>query len=450
MSAPSRPRSKLSRLLVLLRFALAVLFCYWPAVEVLRISLSPSFRATGRPPQLRRWLEATAGRFESWAVDFRTAQKAAAAHTHDVAATEWPMFGSVFFLLAVQDAETLHPGLFDSSPKIRRAVEAAAAIVADPVTATWVRRQWGEDYLTRENAFYRSLLLHGLTAHARITGDTRHHALLRAQVRSLKNELLAAPSHLVDDYPGQCWPVDVTWAVAGIQRAAALLDEPVDDLPKIFMETVNARLMDDSGTPASMANARTGRPTAPARGVSNSGLLLFAADLDAPIAAEWYAAYARGFWQDNAWFSGFREMVKGGPDGFQDVDSGPVIQGVGAAASAFGIGAALRAGRVDHAAPMTLQGVAVSCPTPFGFIVPGLMGKVAMDGWPMAESALLFAWTRPSPPGVATLWTGRTPPLVRAAVAVYLLAGFLLWPGLPALARIFRRRRASPYGRGQG
>ena len=442
MNAPPRPRSASSRLLALLRFALAAILLYWPAAEVLRLTFSPSFRATGRPPQLRRWLEATAGRFESWAVEFHARQKAAAVETHDVAATEWPMFGSVFFLLAVQDAETLQPGLFSASSKIRRAVEAAAAIVADPVTATWVRRQWGDGYLVRENAFYRSLLLHGLTAHARITGDTRHHELLRAQVCSLKNELLAAPFHLLDDYPGQCWPVDVLWAVAGIRRAAALLGEPVDDLPQIFMETVNARLLDDSGTPASMADARTGRPTAPARGVSNSGLLLFAADLDAPITAKWYDAYARGFWQDNAWFSGFREMAKGGPDDFQDVDSGPVIQGVGAAASAFGIGAALRAGRVDQAAPMTLQGVAVSWPTPFGFLVPGLMGKVAMDGWPMAESALLFAWTRPSPEAPVVPWTGRTPPLVWAALSLYLLVGFAVWPGFPALRRSIRRRRA--------
>ena len=440
MNAPARPRSPLSRLLAALRLLLAIVLFFWPAAEVLRLTFSPSFRATGRPPQLRRWMQATASRFAPWAADFQSAQKAAAAHTHDVAATEWPMFGSVFFLLAVQDAEALHPGLFDSSPEIRRAVEAAAAIVADPVTATWVKRQWGDDYLVRKNAFYRGLLLHGLTAHARITGDTRHHALLRAQVRSFKAELLAAPFHLVDDYPGQCWPVDMVWAVAGLQRAAALLGEPVDDLPQIFMETVNARLLDDSGTPASRAEARTGRPTAPARGVTNSGLLLFAADLDAPIAAEWYTAYARGFWQENAWFSGFRETPKGGPDAFQDIDSGPVVQGVGSAASAFGIGAALRAGRVDHAAPMTLQGVAVSWPTPFGFIVPGLMGKVAMDGWPMAEAALLFAWTRPAPPSSTTPWTGRTPPLVWAALAMYLLAGTIIWPGLPTLVRRIRRR----------
>ncbi|MFO1492335.1 MAG: hypothetical protein U1F77_09485 [Kiritimatiellia bacterium] len=92
MDAPPWPRPALSRLPRALRLALAAILFYWPAAEVLRLAASPSFRATGRPPQLGRWMEATAGRFESWAVDFHARQKAAAADTHDVAATEWPMF----------------------------------------------------------------------------------------------------------------------------------------------------------------------------------------------------------------------------------------------------------------------------------------------------------------------------------------------------------------------
>ncbi|MFO1492336.1 MAG: hypothetical protein U1F87_15845 [Kiritimatiellia bacterium] len=59
------------------------------------------------------------------------------------------------------------------------------------------------------------------------------------------------------------------------------------------------------------------------------------------------------------------------------------------------------------------------------------------------RAALLFAWTRPAPSlSRDAPWTGRTPPLVWAALGFYLLAGLAVWPGFPALVRRLRRRRA--------
>ena len=105
---------------------------------------------------------------------------------------------------------------------IREAVEKAAEIVASPVTATWVKTKWGAGYLEKENVFYRMLLILGLSSYERITDNTQYHAMMSRQRVTLADELGKAKVHLRDDYPGECYPADMLWAVAAIQRAARL------------------------------------------------------------------------------------------------------------------------------------------------------------------------------------------------------------------------------------
>ena len=68
------------------------------------------------------------------------------------------MFGSAYLLVT---AEELHrTGKIDATRGVvREAIDKAAEVVASPITATWVRTKWGDDYLERENVFYRMLLI---------------------------------------------------------------------------------------------------------------------------------------------------------------------------------------------------------------------------------------------------------------------------------------------------
>jgi hypothetical protein len=96
------------------------------------------------------------------------------------------------------------------------------------------------------------------------------------------------------------------------------------------------------------------------------------------------------------WLVGFTEMPRGSREDLMDVDSGPVFCEFGSVASAFGIGAAKAVGRFDHAAPLTLEAGAGAWPTPFGMLIPGFMGRVAVDSWSLGEVALHFSMTRPT------------------------------------------------------
>jgi hypothetical protein len=403
----------------------AGLFFLYPAAVIGRLAWETHLRRHGESAQLPRWFEAAAGRYHAWATDYLDRQLAKNLHHDDVAATEWPMFGSVFFLVTADDLQAR--GQIDATRgALREAVDKAAEVVASPVTATWVRTKWGDTYLDRENVFYRMLLILGLSSYEAITGDQRHRPWMSVQRRQLAQELAAAPLHLLDDYPGECYPNDLLWAVAAIQRAARLEGEHHDELAVRLMAAFDGPVRAKEGLPAFQVDATTGLILQHSRGCGNSGILLFAYELDPAIAARWYHAYETHFWKDTGWLAGFAEMPHGTQADFQDVDSGPVLFGLGSVASAFGIGAAKSAGRLDHAVPLTLEAVACAWPSPFGFLVPALLGKVAADSACLGEIALLFSMTRPVRASAVVPFSGRIPGIVWLLLVTYPGLGFAI------------------------
>ena len=124
-----------------------------------------------------------------------------------------------------------------------------------------------------------------------------------------------------------------------------------------------------------------------------------------------------------------------------DVDSGPVVYGIGSVSSAFGIGAAKAVGRIDRAAPLTAEVVAASWPTPFGFLLPGLMGRLAVKSWSLGEVALLFSMTRPTLAAETVPFKGRMPLIVWVFLVVYAGAGlFSIWFEIRSVRRLIQRQ----------
>ena len=406
-----------------LAIAFAAVFFLYPAGVIARLVLDGHFRSSGDSAWIAREFESVAGRYQSWAGKFLQTRAAAGANQDDVAATEWPMFGSVFFLLTAEDLQ--RQGRIDATRgPLRQAVNTAAAVVISPDTATWVRQKWGPAYPERENLFYRMLLILGLSSYESLTGDRPYHATLSAQRQALAAELAAARHHLLDDYPGECYPNDILWAVAAIQRAARLDGTNHDELARSLMATFDGPVRAPEGLPAFQMDAAFDRILQNARGCGNSGILIFAPELDPAIAGAWYRAHEAHFWKQSAWLAGFAEMPDGRYLDFMDVDSGPVWFGLGSVASAFGIGAARAAGRLDHAIPLSLEAIACSWPTPFGSLLPGFMGKLAADAPCLGDVALLFSLTRPVGKNIVP-FTGPVPRVVWLLLAVYTGLGLL-------------------------
>ncbi len=388
-----------------------------PAVMLIRSLRDPCLYSGDQLRCAFHWHRSLSPRYEKWARQRVESGAATTLTTEDIAGTEWPVFGSVFYLWATEALQQVHymnPTLASSSPRsyARGAITAAAELIVDPNHATWVREHWGDDYLKKENLFYRMLLISGLTSYQKLLGDRRYEDLLRSQVESLANELDESPYGLLDDYPGQCYPVDVLPAIAAIRRADTVLGTDHSEFTARAIRGFQGTCLDeDTGLPAYIVDSKTGRAEDSARGVGLSFMLIWAPELWPETAREWYAKYEEHFWQQGRWFAGFREYpnrIDVGRFAFGEVDAGPVIGGYGVAACAFGVGAARAMGRPDHTYPLAAQAIVAAWPLPDGT----MLGPRLLSGLPfcdkfakwgpsgfsdapyLGEAALLFALTR--------------------------------------------------------
>src|SRR5262249_40388051 len=150
-------------------------------------------------------------RYERWARERTAGGKAAGMSVDNISGTEGPPFGSMFYLWAVENLQTAweagdrRNGV--GPAQLRRGGGGAASeLIIDPNHAAWVRKHWGENYMHRENIFYRMLVIGALTTREKLLHDHAHMELLRDQVETLSKELDSSASGLLDDYPGQCYP----------------------------------------------------------------------------------------------------------------------------------------------------------------------------------------------------------------------------------------------------
>jgi len=426
--------------IVLLAFA--YIFGLFPLLFVVRHLPDPALREPGIPKSAVWMHERLTPRHDAWARARIASDRPLYLTTDDLVETEWPLFGSVFYLWTTEALQTAH-GAGSSAVPVAPAEYAAAAIdsatelVLDPAHAEWVRQHWGERYLQYENAFYRMLILSAATAHAQITGSMDYGGLIQLQALSLAREIDRAPHGLIDDYPGECYPGDVMASLAAVSRANGLVQPGGDPMPHRLRRGLEAPTVDATGLPPYIACARSGRPIGPSRGCSNSYLVFLAAEVWPEKAEEWYALYEEHFWQERAGAVGFREYPRSLPEydwQLGDMDAGPIAGGFGMAASAFGLAAARSVGRYDHAYPLAAQMLAASWPLPDGtLLLPRILSNT-VDAPHLGESCILFNLTRQPAEGMPIVTGGRVPLLVYLILGAYLAGTVLLV--LAALQRL--------------
>jgi hypothetical protein len=306
-------------------------------------------------------------------------------------------------------------------------------LIIDPKHATWVKKHWGEDYLHRENVFYRMLVISALTSREKLLHDGAHIDLLRDQVETFAHELDSSKTGLLEDYPGECYPADVIAALMSIKRADAVLGTDHSKIIqrglRAFTGTRSTRLQ----LPPYMAGSATGLPCSEARGCANSYVCLNAPELWPAQARQWYEIYDRFFWQQRLTAVGYREYAKDVPhsDWTIDVDAGPVIAGHGVAASAFGVGAARKNGRFDRAYPLAAEMLATVGELPNGvLVIPRLLSNLS-DAPMLGEAAILWQLSIQPEKGFPVKTGGSTP----LYVYIVLLGVFLIgaWRILEAI-----------------
>lgn len=368
---------------------------------------------------------------------------------HDVAPTEWPVFTAVFYLRATEVLAERGVDVRYAGP----AVEAARDLLLDPAHHSWVRRHWGDDYLHDRNIFFRALLVSGLTSYVALHEGTfggdasEERATLIDQLDSLSADLDGSPHGVLEDYPGETYPIDVLSAVGYVQHA----DEVLGTDHSAFIQRARRAFVspydDELGLPRFRvflpADGAFPQDLQPGRGIGTSWIAMVAPHLWPDDAARWFDQHDRHFWQDQGWAQGYREVQRGGPldwgEWSMEIDAGPILDGFGTAASAFGIGAAIVNGRLDHARTLSAQMLAVSAPDAWGGLrAPAILSSAVSRGHAplLGEAALLSFVVLEPAEHVEITRGGSATPLVWT-----LLLGELLLFTLLALLVLRRSRR---------
>jgi len=420
---------------------LTALALYWfllPGVILLGDLSDARLRHPGGIPGVAwRVHRALTPRYERWARERIASGKAAHLELHDVPSTEWPMFGSVFYLSATEALQEEWDRDHSRAPQApreyaRKTIDACTDLVLDPIHHTWVRQHWGDDYLHRENVFFRAMVIQALTSRERLLRDGRYSDFLRDQVNSLAENLDHSRHGLLHDYPGECYPVDVFAAVAWIRRADSVLGTDHSAFAQRARRGFSAPYVDALGLIPYSVDLPSGKPDSSSRGIGMSYVLIYAPDLYPEQALRWYETYVQHFWQDNWLASGFREYPKEMPhtDWLWDPDSGPVMFGFSPSGNAYGVAAARVNGRFDHAWTLGAQALAAAWPLPGGswggarFLSAASRGHAPFLG----EMNLLFLFTRQPATGVPIVTGGHLPLLVWIGFALTLgIGSLLLW-----------------------
>ena len=163
-----------------------------------------------------------------------------------------------------------------------------------------------------------------------------------AEVDSFKKSCAAmsmvfkrSESPYIESYSNQAWPADVLLCIACLNLHDKIFEPKYESLIDAWLEKVKVRLDKNTGLiPHSVyfpqANTKEG-----AKGASQSLMLNFLVDIDKEFAMEQFHIYKELFVDYRFGLPGIRQFPKG-IKGEKDIDSGPVILGIGGAASIVG------------------------------------------------------------------------------------------------------------------
>jgi len=162
--------------------------------------------------------------------------------------------------------------------------------------------------------------------------DTFH-----ANSRVLYEAFMKSETGCLESYPTLVWPVDSICAIESLRLHDRLFGTDYIGAGRKWAKWMGEHTDGDSGMMVALIS-KSGQVREGPRGCALSWSLAFMPGFAPDFAASQYARYSRNWYIRVCGFAGFREWY-GGKKGVIDTDTGPVLAGIGAAASGFGIAA---------------------------------------------------------------------------------------------------------------
>ncbi|MCB0631853.1 MAG: hypothetical protein R2824_10490 [Saprospiraceae bacterium] len=157
---------------------------------------------------------------------------------------------------------------------------------------------------------------------------------LRNNCREITRALKRQDSPFLESYPQRYWPADMVVAMASVAIYDRLYPGEFQEVIDDWLIKVEART-DRLGLIPHSVSRETGQVLEHSRGSSQGLILNFLLDIDPVYTREKFEIYKEYFLDYRLGLPGIREYPKG-ITAWGDVDSGPVIWGIGGAASIVG------------------------------------------------------------------------------------------------------------------
>ncbi|MGQ0505922.1 MAG: hypothetical protein ACT4TC_11465 [Myxococcaceae bacterium] len=208
---------------------------------------------------------------------------------------------------------------------------------------------------------------------------------------TLHSVFMAEPSGVPETFRGERWPVDGLFALESLRihdevYGTALSMKPIQR----WVQTMRKNRDRSTGLMPSYVNA-SGRARDVPRGCALSWSLSVLPRLDPVFAAEQWLAYKQHFLGGWLGLPAFREYPIG-VERSGDIDSGPIVGGLGMSATAFGLAAARANGDLELAEKLERLGEVLGMPVSDQKGKRYLLGKV-----PFFDVLALWTKTVPVP-----------------------------------------------------
>ena len=296
---------------------------------------------------------------------------------------EWALGTYQMAALGLGQVALEHPELAD---ELRPAVADAAAALLEPDLRSFGTAAWGEGALdaldTDQGHAYMGYLNMALGMHRLLEPDTELAGVHDALTEALARRLADAPHALIETYPGEAYPVDVASVAASIALHGRATGTDRGAMLAAWGTRYQELYVDpDSGLLIQAADASTGTAWDDPRGSGTALAAYFTAFVDAELSEDLYEGLRRSCRVTPLGFGGMREHPHGIPGG-GDVDSGPVVFGVGTSATGFALaGARLHGDRETYEAlfrTASLCGAPLRAGGRHRFLVGGSLGNAIL------------------------------------------------------------------------
>ncbi len=261
---------------------------------------------------------------------------------------------------------------------------------------------------------------------------------LAARAGALADAFSASRTPFLAAYPQQSWPVDSVVAIAALRLTdRALGQHRHDAVVQRWRTLARQRLDPRTGLLPHRTDPATGAPLEGARASSQSVLLRFLHDVDPAWAVGQYRTFRAEFTSGVLGIPGVREYPRG-VDAGGDVDSGPLILGMSASASAVALGDAVVFGDRGWARQLTGLAEATGMAMEAGGERRYLGGALPVGDAFLAWSLAARPWISPPHQARGSEGPWRWP--WYAATAAVLVP---LWALVICMHRSVRRRQAN-------